>query len=291
MSEKKQFYEHALSGIRDLKDRSPDMGPLLTYYERVLEAQNGAGAAFKCDAGGLDIDSHRKRSVEKKPFFDPDDFSMDWDMFDRLFLGLSEIARQHADLDKSEDVWPVSLSGANSWHENLLKGLLVDTAALDDCADRAGIDRSSFTFLCSQAAVPFLEKHAESVIECIDVSVWDQGHCPVCGAEPIMGKLEKETGKRVLQCHQCRTEWPFKRLTCPFCGNNEQGKQRYFLDKDDKSCRVEVCDECKAYIKAVDARETEKEICLFVENIATLHLDLVAKNEGFVRDTNRLFGL
>jgi formate dehydrogenase maturation protein FdhE len=41
----------------------------------------------------------------------------------------------------------------------------------------------------------------------------------------------------------------------------------------------------------VDARETEKEICLFVENIATLHLDLVAKNEGFVRDTNRLFGL
>ena len=106
-----------------------------------------------------------------------------------------------------------------------------------------------------------------------------------------MGKLENETGRKILQCYLCRTEWVFKRLECPFCGNSDQNKQRFFYNEDDKAHRVEVCDQCKMYLKVVDIRVTQKDVVLLVENLVTLHLDLVAEKEGFQQDTNRLFGL
>ena len=105
-----------------------------------------------------------------------------------------------------------------------------------------------------------------------------------------MGRLEKETGKRLLQCHLCRTEWAFKRLECPFCGNSNQEKLRFFCDQEDPAYRVEVCDLCKTYLKTVDAREVDKEVSLFVEDLATLHLDLVAEREGFRRGADRRSG-
>ena len=104
-----------------------------------------------------------------------------------------------------------------------------------------------------------------------------------------MGMLEKETGKRFLQCHLCRTEWTFKRLECPFCGSDEQAKQRFFQDEDDSVYRVDVCDECKRYLKTVDGRKSETANSLFVENLATIHLDLIAEQEGFHAGANRIF--
>jgi formate dehydrogenase maturation protein FdhE len=52
-----------------------------------------------------------------------------------------------------------------------------------------------------------------------------------------------------------------------------------------------VCEVFKVYIKTIDTREIERDTCLLVENLATLHLDLVARKEGFQRETNKLFGL
>ncbi len=66
---------------------------------------------------------------------------------------------------------------------------------------------------------------------------------------------------------------------------------RFFYDEDDKAHRVEVCDQCKKYLKTTDTRVTQKDAVLFVENLATLHLDQVARDEGFQREINQLFGL
>ena len=105
-----------------------------------------------------------------------------------------------------------------------------------------------------------------------------------------MGKLAAETAKRFLQCHLCRTEWAFKRLECPFCGNSDQEKLRFFCDEQDLTYRVEVCDLCKRYLKTIDIRETGKPASLLVENVATIHLDVVAHREGFEGERNRPFG-
>ena len=102
-----------------------------------------------------------------------------------------------------------------------------------------------------------------------------------------MAKLTEDIGARMLHCGLCRMEWLFKRIGCPFCGNEAQDKLRFFSDEKVPAYRVDVCDECKGYLKAVDARVKKEPLCMFVENLATLHLDIVAEREGDGKRTGR----
>jgi len=49
-------------------------------------------------------------------------------------------------------------------------------------------------------------------------------HCPACGELPQVAMLrsEGEGGKRWLLCSLCSTEWEFRRLLCPNCGEEDQ---------------------------------------------------------------------
>jgi len=287
----KGFYEAALTGIRRLKETHAHSEALLAYYEAVLEAQKEARALFCPDLDGLNMEVCRKRTSRGLSFLEPKDIKMDWRLFHGLLDRISLITRECAETKDNAGPWPSTSGNNGEWQGRLLKGLMADSTLLDNLADQAGISRDTFRFLVSQAIPPFLEAYAEQVRDRVDDSVWDKGSCPVCGGEPLMGKLLEETGKRLLACHLCRTEWGFKRLECPFCGNSDQKKLRYFYDEKDRAHRVEVCDDCRTYLKTVDTRETGKDVILFVDNLATIHLDLVAKREGFQRETNRLFGL
>jgi FdhE protein len=48
---------------------------------------------------------------------------------------------------------------------------------------------------------------------------------------------------------------------------------------------VETCERCKGYIKTVDERKLPEGELVFpvVEEAATLHLDLLAEREGYIR--------
>jgi len=173
----------------------------------------------------------------------------------------------------------------------LLEGILKDKSLLGKLADEIGTNRNIFIFLIWQTFIPFLEIWAEKLKENIDDSSWLKGFCPICGGEPLMARLDKETGRRYLQCHLCRSEWLFKRIECPFCGNTEQETLRFFYAEDDELHRVEVCDLCKVYLKTVDTRKTDQTKVLFVEDVVTIHLDIIAKREGFLRCANSLFNL
>ncbi len=291
MQSLKGFYGPALAQIRELKGTRPELASLLDYYAAVVEAQQDAKLSFHPDLDGLDVELRRSKASEGLPLLGPEDIKVDWGLFDSLFDRISQISRERAETPDGMGSWP-SISRCNrEWHDALLAGLLKDKALLDESAEGAGISPDTFAFLACQTAVPFLETYAERLKDSVDDSAWFRGYCPICGAEPLMGKLDKETGKRTLQCHLCRTDWAFQRLQCPFCGTSDQEKLRFFWDQEDPAHRVEVCDLCKTYLKTVDARETDEGLSLLVENLATLHLDLVAKREGFERETNRLFGL
>jgi FdhE protein len=128
---------------------------------------------------------------------------------------------------------------------------------------------------------PALEKVVEKYGKSIAKAGWDEGYCPICGKEPKIGEIREEEGRRFLFCTQCGFEWRFMRIKCPFCGNEEQQTLAYFSIEGEEKYRVDVCNECKRYIKTVDFRETEEEADLDVEDIATLHLDMLANEEGY----------
>ena len=129
---------------------------------------------------------------------------------------------------------------------------------------------------------PELESIAEKYGEIIEKSNWSEGYCPICGKEPKIGEIRgEEKGKRYLFCHQCGFKWYFQRIKCPFCGNEEQHSLAYFEVEGEERYRVDVCNKCRRYIKTVELPKSSEEPNLDVEDIATLHLDMIAYDEGY----------
>ncbi len=157
-------------------------------------------------------------------------------------------------------------------------------AAEEPEADEAAGEEETFDLVelfLEESLRPDLEKVVEKYGDSVAKADWTEGYCPICGREPKIGELREEEGRRYLFCNQCGYEWSFVRIKCPFCGNEEQQSLAFFTVEGDERYRVDVCNECKRYIKIIDFRETKQEANLDVEDIATLHLDMLAYEEGY----------
>lgn len=146
-----------------------------------------------------------------------------------------------------------------------------------------GVDRELLYSTFFAVYKPVFELCAEEKKDEFQDYSWKKGSCPLCGANASMARFEKEVGRRELWCPVCGTEWTFKRVQCPFCGNENQDRLRFFYINEKSPYRVDVCDVCKGYVKTIDERrkkKTEKLIFEF-ENIKSLFLDDIAKKEGF----------
>jgi len=111
---------------------------------------------------------------------------------------------------------------------------------------------------------------------------WKEGYCPVCGSRAGMDELAGEEGKRFLSCSACFFRWPYPRIKCPYCGNEDPSTLSYFTAGDGPT-RVGVCRKCSRYLKTRDARLGNADVPLESEDLTTLHLDLLAAKEGFER--------
>ena len=276
---KDAFYGRVLDQIVDLKLARDDLKEVLEFYEATLKAQREIKLAFEVDLSNFDTEVGRSRNAQGLPFLKPDDIHIDQDLFDAILKKVGKIVQ-------SKTKKPVSLAlnktGLDVRWETLLGGLMEDDSSLKRIAQEKKIDFALFSFLVFQSFSPFLESYVEHLKNHIELGGWLRGYCPFCGREPLMARLDKETGRKWLFCSLCRTEWPFRRLECPFCGNNNQKSLRYFYSEDEEAYRVDVCDSCKRYTKTIDVRKIESIRSLFVEDLATLPLDIVAEKEGFV---------
>lgn len=168
-------------------------------------------------------------------------------------------------------------------------GTLMTRAALKDMryfeslSQSLEVEMETLYYVGLQIGKPLFELFAENVEGKIDRGVWKEGLCPVCGQEPAIARLEREEGRRLLHCWLCGTEWAFPRLQCPFCLNDDQKTLRFFFFEEDSPYRVDVCEVCKRYLKAIDERKLgeEQKVHLEVEQIGTIFLDIMASNEGY----------
>ncbi|MFZ3066182.1 MAG: formate dehydrogenase accessory protein FdhE [Nitrospirota bacterium] len=113
---------------------------------------------------------------------------------------------------------------------------------------------------------------------------WENSFCPVCGSLPSIGILGGDRdGGMSLVCSLCETQWDFRRLHCPFCGNDNQNDLGYLCSETDEGYRVNYCNKCKLYLKIVDIRKKGKIYSYPVEDILTLPLDILAQEKGYKR--------
>jgi FdhE protein len=116
--------------------------------------------------------------------------------------------------------------------------------------------------------------------------------CPFCGEKPVVAVLrpEGEGGKRWLVCSLCATEWEFRRLVCPACGEEDHEKLPVYVAEEFPHVRVEACDTCRVYVKAIDMTK-DGLVLPEVDELASVPLDLWAAGRGYSKLQPNLLGL
>lgn len=137
-----------------------------------------------------------------------------------------------------------------------------------------------------------LQPYAESLaVRCIVPIASSSCECPLCGSKPQFAVLhpEGDGGKRYLACSLCYSQWEFRRVLCPACGEVEHTKLPRYSSEQAIAVRIEACDTCKSYLKSFDMTVDGLQVPE-VEEIATPALDVWAAEEGYRKIQLNLLG-
>jgi FdhE protein len=273
-----KFLRDALKTIEKYKSTTPHYVELLDILGEILIIREEYRRMMKEIIFPIDEELVEKKISGGLPLIDFSTGKFDLSEPKQYFLALLEIAEKRAPGETKEIVQKIQDDSFN------YEKMICDSfdSLDDDIPDDLDEDVIDLVDLFLEESLrPALEKVAEKYGKIINETGWAEGYCPVCGKEPKIGEIREEEGRRFLFCTQCGFEWRYRRIKCPFCGNEEQQTLAYFTIEGEEKYRVDVCHECKRYIKIVDFRESKEEANLDVEDIATLHLDMLANEEGY----------
>ena len=116
--------------------------------------------------------------------------------------------------------------------------------------------------------------------------------CPFCSAWPVAGVLrgEGEGAKRWLLCAVCSAEWPFRRVLCFNCGEENKDRLPIYRAAEFDAVRVDACDNCRIYLKSVDLTRDGRVVPM-VDEIAAVALDIWAEEHGYSKLEPNLLGM
>jgi FdhE protein len=119
-----------------------------------------------------------------------------------------------------------------------------------------------------------------------------EASCPFCTAKPVAAVLrgEGDGAKRWLLCSLCATEWQYRRVLCPNCGQENKDQLPIYTASDFEHVRVEACDTCKTYLKSVDLTRDGHAVPV-VDELATVALNLWADEHEYTKFEPNLLGL
>jgi FdhE protein len=114
---------------------------------------------------------------------------------------------------------------------------------------------------------------------------WMRGYCPVCGALPPLAQVAGAQ-PRVLACCYCRASWVFRRIGCPFCGNDDQEQLSILTIEQEPLFRLDTCRACNGYLKTyLGSDDLDLHLC----DWPSLHLDMLAREHKLERKGASLF--
>jgi formate dehydrogenase accessory protein FdhE len=166
--------------------------------------------------------------------------------------------------------------------QNILLGFWNGSAV-----DEASPAETLLSWMFLQPYAEFLAARAETV-----PAETTRSLCPLCSGKPLVGVLrpEGDGGKRSLICALCATEWVYRRILCPSCGEEDVHKLPVYTAERLKHVRVEACDTCRSYIKTVDLTKDGRAIPV-VDELMSIPLDLWAVERGYSKIRTNILGI
>lgn len=149
-------------------------------------------------------------------------------------------------------------------------------------------DESPDLYLVRMLLQPFSEAAAMRAAAPAD---YFGSRCPLCGRQAQCAALrpEGDGGKRYLCCSSCLTQWQFRRILCPVCGESDATKLPRYSPEEPAAVRVEACDTCKSYLKSFDLT-LNGWIVPEVDEVATVALDIWAAENGYRKIERNVMG-
>lgn len=154
-------------------------------------------------------------------------------------------------------------------------------------------DRQFFAKAVWQAYGSWLPDNGASSCEGAPVG---GNRCPRCGGLPqlsilgAVGPAADDGGGRQLLCATCLASWPFRRVLCPACGEEDERQLGYFRTSAFEHVRIDACETCRRYLKSIDLAQLGLAIPL-VDEVASAPLDLWARERGYEKIELNLVGL
>jgi FdhE protein len=261
--QKRPMYKEALSVYRDIVIFLDEIKPEIKYV----------------------VKDEVVREINVKegfPLFSREDLPLDLKAASSLFKRILEHLSSKKRKDKEALEKALNKARTNpGWLKNVITAFLSrDETAVTRMAKEVTLEPMVLKFLTHIALKPSLNTLKESAGERIEKDGWNYGYCPLCGSYPDMACLGDQ-GKRFLHCELCGYKWYYPRLKCPFCKNDQPKELGYFVSEEEEGFRVDFCKKCNRYIKTIDMRVIEQPAPLELENLITLHLDMLAHEQGF----------
>jgi FdhE protein len=169
-------------------------------------------------------------------------------------------------------------SGEKKWRQAIL-------SALDSvCPPSAGPD-DFFPRACLQPVAETLQ------FQLAPDAYTGSNVCPVCAGLPQMAVLRSEgdAAGRWLLCSFCLREWPFRRLICPWCREEDKEKLPRFSSEEWPAVHIEACDTCRRYLKAIDMTVDGLAVPL-IDEAALSVLDVWTVDRGYAKVAPNLLG-
>jgi FdhE protein len=144
------------------------------------------------------------------------------------------------------------------------------------------LDLDLLRTLAQNSLKPALRTWGHGFKDQVDLEQWQRGPCPICGSPPALAETQGKEGARHLRCAMCGADWPYARLKCAFCSNANYKSLGYLtVEGEEEKYSAQTCNVCHHYIKVIVTFAPTPVDLLPVEDLATLHLDLIATERGY----------
>lgn len=274
--------EQKISALKQAAQTSPEYADIVPLFIGIYEYLQGREHLTGISIQLSDADP-KKRLENNFPLINTTDLRVDREQTVEFLLGciavLSRKGKENADYLRSIEA--ALQSGAID--PDSIYGAILERrrAPINEASELLSVPAPLVEYIFEIPLKAALEKFSAGY-GADSFTGWQESFCPICGSRAGMAELSGESGRRMLSCSACTFNWPFKRLTCAYCGCDDPGKLSYF-SAGDGITRVDTCKACSRYIKTRDLRKAESDIPLEIEDLLTIHLDLLASREGFER--------
>jgi FdhE protein len=270
-------WDARIARARDLASTYPSASEGLRFYEHITQFQKFLYAELEAQCGTAQVPRL------------PGTLRQELDLFVVLprFAPFLSIVEKNAPAPLSESAAALRANNGKQWQQILTRYWQPGSEPRSEFAPN--LDAAQ-VFL----AWAFLQPYAEYLA---DYTAHPPLHatppiCPLCSGKPLVGVLrpEGDGGKRSLICSLCATEWDFRRIVCPACGEEDILKLAVYTAQQFPHVRVEACETCLHYIKTVDLTK-EGHAVPVVDELATIPLNLWAAEHGFTKLHTNLLGI